>query len=176
MYCVTFDILRRSSAILTEEPGRWSNRYLHCGLNDVTATKKRDEMGLTRELHGSIHRVSCVKIRASFHRESRLRSTFFKDGVHSSLHFATANTISALLSSGARATGLRNGARNAHRNKENIGRTAGKLRPLLATIVEIFLFDTQRSCRLPLTFGFSVPRLIVSVFCERIFIRISSLI
>lgn len=54
MYRVTFDILRRSSAILTEEPGRWSNRYLHCGLNDVTATKKRDEMGLTRELHGFV--------------------------------------------------------------------------------------------------------------------------
>lgn len=51
--CVTFDILRRRAS-LTEEPGRWSNRYLHCGLNDVSAMKKRDEMGLTRGLYGLV--------------------------------------------------------------------------------------------------------------------------
>lgn len=53
-----------------------------------------------------IHRsFACVKIRASFHRENRLWSTFSKDSIRGSLH-AVANTISALLSSGDRSLRL----------------------------------------------------------------------
>lgn len=86
---------------------------------------------------------ACMKMYAFFHWESRLRSTFSKDGVRGSLHLATANAISVVLSSGTRATSPRNGARNAYRNKENTGRIAGK-RPFRDNHRDIFLFDTDK--------------------------------
>jgi hypothetical protein len=104
-----------------EVPGRWSNRYLHSDLDDVTATRKRGtRWGLYKKLDGLVQHLrrvasyACGEMRAFFHRRSRLWSTFFKDGViRGSLHLAAANAISALLSSDARATGPHNGARNS---------------------------------------------------------------
>lgn len=48
MHRATFDTLRRKAILREEEPGRWSNRYLHSGLNDVTIAKKKKEMESTR--------------------------------------------------------------------------------------------------------------------------------
>lgn len=149
MHRATFGIpiVRRRAILREEEPGRWSKssslRYLHFVLDDVTIARKKNEVGPTR-FHGIIQLLT--EMRAFFHWENRLRSTFSKDGVRGSLHLAAANAISALLSSGARATDPRNCARNARRDKENIGRTAEKLwRFLPVTILaETFLFDTEK--------------------------------
>jgi len=79
-----------------------------------------------------------MEMHAPFHRQSRLQSTFSKDGIHGSLHLAAANAISTLLSSGARATGPYNGARNAGTKKTLEELQENRSDPFLATIAEIF--------------------------------------
>lgn len=94
-----------------------------------------------------LYSLSCVEMRAFFHRKNRLRSTFSKDGIRGSLHLAAANAISALLSSGARATDPRNGARNACRDKEKHWENRRKTVAFPSQwqfLAETFLFDTEK--------------------------------
>lgn len=107
MHRTTFDSLRRRAILKEEEPGRWSNRYLHSGLDDVTIAKKKNGTESTRGLCDGLvlhppHSFACVMMRASFYRENRLWRTFSNDGIRGSLYLAAANAISALLSSGDR--------------------------------------------------------------------------